>query len=149
MRALRKVKIKWSPDFAYAIGLLTTDGSLSSDGRHMNLTSKDRGLIEIFKTCLGLKNKIGRKMRKGWGKTLFSVAIRRCVFLSVSLKTRSNPTNQKPCRKYIFQNNTSLISCAVILMEMELFILIGILVGNPVLCSTLFSHRQAEVTYYG
>jgi len=30
----------WSADFAYAVGLLTTDGSLSIDGRHINLTSK-------------------------------------------------------------------------------------------------------------
>lgn len=25
---------RWSPEMAYAIGLLTTDGNLSKDGRH-------------------------------------------------------------------------------------------------------------------
>ncbi len=51
----------WSSDFAYVIGLLTTDGSLSIDGRHINLTSKDIDQIETFARILGLKNKIGIK----------------------------------------------------------------------------------------
>ena len=56
-----KVKIKWSPGFAYAIGLLVTDGCLLNDGRHMDLTTKDIEQAETFKRCLGLKVKIGRK----------------------------------------------------------------------------------------
>lgn len=59
----QKVHIRWSPEFAYAIGLLTTDGNLSPDGRHINLTSKDRELVTIFRSCLGLSNRIGRKAR--------------------------------------------------------------------------------------
>ncbi len=46
---------------AYAVGLLTTDGCLSKDGRHIDFTSKDKDLIETFKDCLGLTNKIGKK----------------------------------------------------------------------------------------
>jgi hypothetical protein len=65
MKPQNKVKIKWSPEFAYAIGLITTDGNLSSDGRHLNFTSKDEELVRTFKKCLGLKNKIGRKARGG------------------------------------------------------------------------------------
>lgn len=52
---------KWTPELAYAIGLLTTDGSLSKDGRHIDFTSKDKGLVELFKKCLCLNNKIGIK----------------------------------------------------------------------------------------
>ena len=63
MRRLNKVKIGWSPAFAYAIGLIATDGNLSKDGRHLNMTSKDKDMIFTFKICLGLKNKIGRKAR--------------------------------------------------------------------------------------
>lgn len=65
MKRLSRVKIYWSPDFAYAIGLLATDGNLSPDGRHLNMTSKDKEMIGTFKKCLGLKNKIGRKSRGG------------------------------------------------------------------------------------
>lgn len=53
--------MQWSCDFAYAVGLITTDGSLSKDGRHINLTSKDIDQILTFKRILGLKNKVGTK----------------------------------------------------------------------------------------
>ncbi|MEK7138408.1 MAG: hypothetical protein AAB787_02775 [Patescibacteria group bacterium] len=62
---MSKVKIEWSPGFAYAIGLIATDGNLSIDGRHMNFASKDIELIETFKKCLLLDNRIGRKARGG------------------------------------------------------------------------------------
>lgn len=54
---------KWSSEVAYAIGLITTDGNLSPDKRHIILVSKDIQLLRTFKKCLGLKNKIG--WRKG------------------------------------------------------------------------------------
>jgi len=56
-----KVKIKWSANFAYAIGLLVTDGCLYNDGRHLSLVTKDLEQAENFKKCLGLKVKIGKK----------------------------------------------------------------------------------------
>ncbi|MBL7045141.1 MAG: hypothetical protein ISR98_00890, partial [Parcubacteria group bacterium] len=56
-----KVDIKWSSDFAYAIGLMTTDGSMSSDGRHFDFTSKDRDQLVNFMNCLKIKVKIGYK----------------------------------------------------------------------------------------
>ena len=52
---------EWSPKLAYIIGLITTDGNLSKDERHMDFTSKDLQLINLFKNCLKLKNKIGLK----------------------------------------------------------------------------------------
>lgn len=61
MKAKRTQKIKWSPELAYAVGLITTDGSLSIDGRHIDLTSKDTQLLNTFKKCLRLKVKIGSK----------------------------------------------------------------------------------------
>lgn len=54
-------EFKWSSNLAYAIGLITTDGSLSIDGRHLNLTSKDKEQILNFSKILKLKNKIGLK----------------------------------------------------------------------------------------
>jgi hypothetical protein len=52
---------EWTSKLAYAIGLLTTDGNLSKDGVHLEFTSKDKELVETFRKCLGLKNKIGLK----------------------------------------------------------------------------------------
>lgn len=76
-----RVKIKWSPNFAYAIGLIVSDGSLSVDGRHISFVSIDREQIDNFKKCLtlkdiktgisqsGYKNKTG--LRAQFGDVLF------------------------------------------------------------------------------
>jgi len=50
----------WTPRLAYAVGLLTTDGCLSSDGRHIILTSADTEQLENYKKCLRLSNAIGK-----------------------------------------------------------------------------------------
>ncbi|MBI2096593.1 MAG: hypothetical protein HYT40_00305 [Candidatus Sungbacteria bacterium] len=58
----KKVQTIWSPELAYAVGLITSDGNLSNDRRHIDFTSKDLELIKTFKHCLGLKRiKIGTK----------------------------------------------------------------------------------------
>jgi len=67
MKPLGKTKIKWSSNFTYAIGLLTTDGSLSIDGRHIELTSKDEEQLKNFIKCLNIKSKI-RFKHSGSGK---------------------------------------------------------------------------------
>lgn len=59
---MKSKRIQWSADLAYAIGLITTDGSLSKDGRHINLTSKDVDQLETFSKILRLKNKISTKI---------------------------------------------------------------------------------------
>lgn len=63
----KEIKISWSRNLAYAIGLLATDGNLSSDGRHMGLVSKDVEQITTFKRCLKINNKICSKP-SGYGK---------------------------------------------------------------------------------
>ncbi|MDO8663411.1 MAG: hypothetical protein Q7K28_01040 [Candidatus Wildermuthbacteria bacterium] len=63
---LPDINFKWSPKLAYAIGLLTTDGNLSKDGRHMTMRSSDVQLLKTFKKCLSLKNKIARSKNDGW-----------------------------------------------------------------------------------
>lgn len=60
-----KVKIKWSSNFAYVIGVIATDGNLSPDLRHIHITSKDEEMILNCKKCLGLDNMIGKKARGG------------------------------------------------------------------------------------
>jgi len=49
---------EWSPDLAYAVGLIATDGNLSKDGRHLTVTSADRDMLETLCACLGLENRI-------------------------------------------------------------------------------------------
>ncbi len=52
------VKIKWSAGFAYALGLIASDGNLSSDGRHITLVSTDKDQLETFCRVLGVGHKI-------------------------------------------------------------------------------------------
>lgn len=56
----RRKEVVWSPELAYAIGLIATDGCLSSDGRHLILVSKDIEQLNNLKNCLGLEVKIGK-----------------------------------------------------------------------------------------
>jgi len=57
----RKVlKIKGA-NLWYLVGLIATDGSLSVDGRHIDITSKDYEFLQEIKNVLGIKNKIGNK----------------------------------------------------------------------------------------
>lgn len=61
-----KIKIAWSPEFAYAIGLIVSDGNLSPDGRHISFTTKDLELALNFLTALNIPNNhIGKKSRGG------------------------------------------------------------------------------------
>ncbi|MBI4028876.1 MAG: hypothetical protein HY376_00725 [Candidatus Blackburnbacteria bacterium] len=53
--------MKWTANLAYAVGLITSDGCLSKDGRHIDFTSKDIDQIRTFAKILGLSNKIATK----------------------------------------------------------------------------------------
>jgi len=45
----------------YLVGLITSDGCLSSDGRHIDITAKDHEFLERIKNATGIDNKIGIK----------------------------------------------------------------------------------------
>ena len=77
-QGLAPVWATWSPTIAYVVGLIATDGNLSSDGRHLSIPSKDLDLLESLRACLGLTNSIGRHSnarghihRLQWGDRLF------------------------------------------------------------------------------
>ena len=55
------IDIKWSQNFAYFIGVLASDGCMSQDLRHLNITSKDKEMVENVKKILKITNKIGKK----------------------------------------------------------------------------------------
>ena len=59
---------KWTPELAYAIGLITTDGSLSKNRRQITMRSSDIQLLNTFKKCLNLSNKIARSKNDEWAK---------------------------------------------------------------------------------
>lgn len=74
-----KIKIEWSGNFAYALGLLATDGYVSKDGRHIDLTSNDRDQLENFMRCLGINVVIGSKTN-GRGRSSYRVQLSDVIF---------------------------------------------------------------------
>lgn len=93
-----KVKIIWSPNFAYAMGLLATDGCLSCDGLLIDLTSKDREQLKNYLKCLNIKVKIGSKSN-GHGDKNLRVQFKNRLFynflLSIGLTPRKSLTMGK------------------------------------------------------
>ncbi len=59
-RKAKRKEVVWSDDFAYAIGLMASDGCLSPDGLHLIFVSKELEQIENLMKCLDLQVKIGR-----------------------------------------------------------------------------------------
>lgn len=59
----KSISTKWNKNLAYAIGLFTADGCLSSDGRHLEFNSKDKEQVKNFISCLNLDNRITKKTR--------------------------------------------------------------------------------------
>lgn len=101
MKPQRKVKIKWSPEFAYAIGLLTTDGNLSKDGRHFDFTSKDLDQLRTFLKCLGIKNKIGRKTSGYSGRKYTRIQFGDVIFYKFLLGIGLTPAKSKTLAELI------------------------------------------------
>lgn len=66
---LKNIKSK---NLWYVIGYIATDGHLSKDGRHLNITSKDKDHLEKIKQVLGLNIKIGKKGRGGSKNKIYS-----------------------------------------------------------------------------
>lgn len=56
----KELKIE-GPNLWYLVGLIASDGSLSPDGRHIDITSSEYEFLEGVKSLIGIKNKIGVK----------------------------------------------------------------------------------------
>jgi hypothetical protein len=46
----------WSPELAWVVGLIATDGNLANNGRTVSVTSADVDLLDTVRQCLGLGN---------------------------------------------------------------------------------------------
>jgi hypothetical protein len=71
----KNTKIKWSANFAYAIGLIASDGFMSKDGRHIGLSSSEIEMIDNFKTALNINAKTIRHARGGETDKKYLMAI--------------------------------------------------------------------------
>lgn len=92
------IETKWRPNLAYAIGLIATDGCLSSDGLLFDLTSKDREQLLNFSKCLGVNFTIGNKWNSK-GDECLRIQFKNRIFydflLSIGLTPRKSLTMGK------------------------------------------------------
>jgi hypothetical protein len=65
-RVRRSPEWIWTPELAYAVGLIATDGNLSPSGRHVSVSSAERVVLETFLRCIGRSAKIGQ-VKGGYG----------------------------------------------------------------------------------
>lgn len=102
-----RISQTWSPNLAYAVGLIATDGCLARNASLVDLTSKDREQLENFSKCLGLTAKIGTK-RSGMGKEYLHVQFKSVLFYEFLLSIGLTPAKSKTMgelripRKYFF-----------------------------------------------
>src|SRR3989344_2897571 len=89
---------KWNANLSYAIGLIATDGCLSSDGLLIDLTSKDREQLLNFSKCLGVNFRIGDKWKANGSKYL-KIQFKNRIFynflLSIGLTPKKSLTMGK------------------------------------------------------
>lgn len=98
-------KIKWAPEFAYSIGLLTTDGNLSKDGRHIEFTSKDLELIKFIRKYLNLKDvKIGKKKNGYSNRKYFHIQFSNVRLYNWLLKIGLMPNKSKSIKELKIPN---------------------------------------------
>ena len=86
------------PPLWYVVGLITSDGCLSSDGRHIDITAKERAFLEKVRKAIGVCNPIGVKNKGRCNEAYRLVFSNRNLYeflLSVGLTPKKSLTLHK------------------------------------------------------
>ncbi len=94
-----KVKIEWSADFAYGIGLIVSDGCLSKDGRHITFVSKDKEQINNFLRAFKIKVAMGLTFSGYNGMSAYRVQFSDIPFYTFLLSIGITPAKSKTIGK--------------------------------------------------
>ena len=84
-----KRKYKWSQNIAYSVGLMASDGCLQSDGRHLDITSKDIEQLLNFSKSIGRSLKICPKHR--YKSNAYRIQFSDVAYYDFLLKTGLTP----------------------------------------------------------
>jgi hypothetical protein len=94
MRYAPKRFYEWSPAIAYTVGLITSDGCLQKNGRHIDLTSIDIEQLENFAKALGRSFLIGTKS-SGANRTAYRIQFSDVAYYDFLLGTGLTPAKSK------------------------------------------------------
>jgi len=89
-----RISEKWSPNLAYAVGLLATDGCLATKSTLIDLTSKDREQLQNFLKCVGVNFRITKKKGSN-GKEYLRVQFKSVLFYDFLLRIGLTPAKSK------------------------------------------------------
>lgn len=95
MRYTHKRTYTWSPDIAYSVGLIASDGCLQKDGRHIDLTSVDIDQLENFIRAIGRDLRITDKGNKPNRLPAFRVQFSDVAYYDFLLQAGLTPTKSK------------------------------------------------------
>jgi hypothetical protein len=94
--------MEWSSNFAYAIGLIASDGWLSKESGRIGFGSKEIEMMNNFKAALSLENKIGRHARGGEKeKKYFYINFRNKVFYDFLITIGITPAKSRTIKSVI------------------------------------------------
>ncbi len=88
----------------YLAGLIATDGCLSPDGRHIDITAKDRSFLAGLVRLCGLKIKIGIKRSGLCGKRNFRIQIGNRILYDFLLSIGLMPRKSKVLKEVAVDN---------------------------------------------
>jgi hypothetical protein len=93
-----------SSNLWYLVGLITTDGCLSSDGRHIDITAKEHDFLAKIERSLGITNKICLK-NNGAGDESYRVVLSNRNFYEFLLSIGLTPCKSLTQDEVIVQDD--------------------------------------------
>lgn len=76
----KNIDTTWSADLAYVVGIFASDGNIGADGMYLEVTSKDKIILEQVLRITGMEHiKIGTK-RNGSGAIAHRIQFKRVLF---------------------------------------------------------------------
>ncbi len=82
----------------YLVGLITSDGCLSKDGRHIDITAKEQDFLHLLRSEMEFKCSVAKKMN-GQGQQSFRVQISSKSFHQFLQEKGLTPNKSKTIRK--------------------------------------------------
>lgn len=101
----REINTQWSPELAYVVGLLASDGCLVEKGHLIDLTSKDKEQIENFLLCLNKNVKIGTKGSGSGNGRYYRAQFKSVLFYNFLVSIGLTPAKSKTIGELKIPNN--------------------------------------------
>lgn len=91
----RAIDTTWRPELAYVVGIFASDGNLGRDGMYLDVTSKDKDILENILSILDMNHiKIGKK-NNGSSNEAYRIQFKRVLFYKWLMSIGLTPDKSK------------------------------------------------------